>query len=272
MDPTQVTNPPGPDKKATGEPAEKETNWEQKAQELEQKLVDAEKSLERREAEHQRNVQRLQSSLTQQVNRERAARTEAEETWEERYHREKAAGMEEEEALRYENLRLADKLEQTRGEMSQMRAAAEQAQSAASYIRHFTAQGVDASRLDTTGSLQALADSGYAALEDIRAEEKAKLQAQEKQLEEYRQRIEKFEELNPDPNQLAQSKGDLPPPLIAQPGTGSAQGPRTMLEAREAAKQYFGGNMPTEEQLFRAVETKQLPPQVLPGLETLPKE
>jgi len=45
-----------------------------------------------------------------------------------------------------------------------------------------------------------------------------------------------------------------------------------MLQAQESAKQYFGGQLPSEEQLYRAVETGMLPQSVLPGLEGMPKD
>ena len=77
---------------------------------------------------------------------------------------------------------------------------------------------------------------------------------------------------DPDPNAIAIAKGDIEPPQVVT-ATGVTQtGPKTELEAQEVAKIYFNGNVPTMEMLYRAVETKQLPSSVLPGLEGMPRE
>jgi hypothetical protein len=75
-----------------------------------------------------------------------------------------------------------------------------------------------------------------------------------------------------DPNVIATRAGDLTPPNVATHTHGDQTTPMTELQALDNAAKYFNGIKPTLEQLYRAVETKQLPPTVLPGLEGMPKE
>jgi len=179
------------------------------------------------------------------------------------------ATMDEAEALRYETARLQDRLEKRDQELNQMRNAVNEAQSAAAWVSHFTNLGVPASQLNTRGSLQELSDSGYEALEAQRAQERERMAQMEKELETLRTSGPK-EDKTPSAEELGRQAGDLTPPNVATHTPGARIGARSIEQAREAARPYFGGDKPTEEQLYWAVEHGQLPPSVLPGLEGLP--
>ena len=182
------------------------------------------------------------------------------------------SGMEEVDALRYETTLLAEDLKTSQAETATIRTQAESARSASGYIRHFGAMGIQEDRLNTSGTLQELADSGYAAEREDRVAEGVKMTDMAKQVETLTTSLAALNKGEPDPNVLATEKGDLKPPAVAITGVTQTTGSRTMAEATEAAKQYFGGNVPTEEMLYRAVETKALPASVLPGLEGMPRE
>ena len=247
-------------------------DWEKKAQELQISLDDAATAAKSAEADAERNIRRQSSSLQGQINEEKARADSVHADWRDRFHAEKMSGMEEVDALRYETSLLTEDLKTSQAETATIRTQAESARSASGYIRHFGAMGIQEDRLNTSGSLQELADSGYAAEREDRVAEGVKMTDMAKQVETLTTSLAALNKGEPDPNVLATEKGDLKPPAVAVTGVTQVTGSRTMAEATEAAKIYFGGNAPTEEMLYRAVETKQLPASVLPGLEGMPRE
>ena len=132
--------------------------------------------------------------------------------------------------------------------------------------------GINTDRLNTSGSLQDLADSGYRAEREDNDARNVKLTEYEANAAKSAATIKALQAGDPDPNVIATAKGDLEPPNVASTSGKTLAGSRTELQAQEAAKQYFGGNLPTMEQLYRAVQLKQLPQSVLPGLEGMPEE
>ena len=254
-----------------GEPGS-EVDWKKNAEELQAKLDTATMEAKTAAADSDRNIRRQSSSLQAQINQANRRADDVETGWQDKYHQERMSGMEEVDALRYESTLLADELKASRTETAQIRESAEQARSAAGYIQHFSSLGINVDRLNTSGSLQDLADSGYAAEREDRTAEGVKMADYATQVDKLQETVAALQKGEPDPNKLATDQGDLKPPDVATPGVTQVTGTRTMVEALEAAKQYFGGNTPTEEMLYRAVETKQLPASVLPGLEGMPRE
>ena len=247
-------------------------DWEKKAKELQTSLDDAATAAKSAEAEAERNIRRQSSSLQGQINEEKARADSVHADWRDRFHAEKMSGMEEVDALRYETSLLSEDLKTSQAETATIRTQAESARSASGYIRHFGAMGIQEDRLNTSGTLQELADSGYAAEREDRVAEGVKMTDMAKQVETLTTSLAALTKGELDPNVLATEQGDLKPPAVAVTGVTQVTGSRTMAEATEAAKIYFGGNAPTEEMLYRAVETKQLPASVLPGLEGMPRE
>jgi hypothetical protein len=264
--------PLGAEEEPVAEETTEEIDWQAKAEMAEKAAAEAQAALDLQQAEAERNTKRLQSSLQAQVNQEKQRARAEQEGWEDRFHKERMATMEETEALRYENALAKQKIEKANQERDQLRIAAQNAQSAASYVQHFTALGVSADRLNTRGNLQELADSGYAALEQQRSVERAELSEREAENERLRKELEAVRGPNADPNALATAQGDLQPPAVATHTPGANVGARTEEQALEAARQYFGGEKPTLEQLYSAVEHQRLPASVLPGLEGMPRD
>ena len=247
-------------------------DWHKNAEELQTKLDDATAAAKTAATEAERNIRRQSSSLQGQINTEKARADSVHADWRDRFHAEKMSGMEEVDALRYETSLLTEDLKTSQAETATIRTQAEQARSASGYIRHFGAMGIQEDRLNTSGTLQELADSGYAAEREDRIAEGAKMTDMAKQVETLTTSLAALNKGEPDPNVIATEQGDLTPPRVAVVGATQVTGTRTMVEALEAAKQYFGGTVPSEEMLYRAVETKALPASVLPGLEGMPRE
>ena len=274
MEPETVANPAAPGTQPVGSETADKVDWASQAAELKRTLDATQTSLDAMKTENDRNLRRLQSTYQGKINSLSAQSDEDKQRWEEAYHREKMAGMEEAEALRYDNSRLSKLVEEREQRMRAIQQQAADAQAAAGYLQQFTALGVPVTRLNTGGSLQDLADSGWTGLQEVRAQERrtvseydGKLSAIQTQLDALKKGGEVL-----DPNQLARSAGDLNPPNVATLIHGNPTVPRTELQALEAAAQYFNGVKPTLEQLYRAVETRQLPASVLPGLEGMPLE
>ena len=253
---------------APGTP-EEDTDWKAQAEELREKLEANVQSVEDLKAEGEKNIRRMQSSYTSTLNSLSSRSEEEKASLEDRFNADKLSTMEGEEKLRYENTILAEKLELEAGRRVTLQAKAADAAAAASYVQQFVNLGVPAKALNTNGNLQDLADSGWGALEDIRAQERTlstdqaeRLAAIEKQLAEAK--------IETDPNALAESKGDLTPPTVATHTPGDVKGERSMLEVQKSLENYFG-YIPSEEEVYRAVETGQLAANVLPGLDALPK-
>jgi len=274
MEPEMVANSAAPGTQPVGGEAADKVDWAAQAAELKSTLEATQTSLNAMKTENDRNLRRLQSTYQGQINSLSAQSEEEKARWEEAYHREKMAGMEEAEALRYDNSRLSKLVEEREFRMRAIQQQAADAQAAAGYLQQFTALGVPVTSLNTSGSLQDLADSGWNGLQAVRAQERktiteydGKLSAIQAQLDTLKKGSESL-----DPNAIAQRAGDLTPPNVATLTHGNPTVPRTELQALEAAAQYFGGVKPTLEQLYRAVETRQLPASVLPGLEGMPLE
>ena len=251
--------------------SEEKVDWEAKAQETANELAESKAALEKQTADSERNLRRQSSSLQTQINAEKAKASQAEGNWADRFHAEKMSGMEEVEAARYNNTLLEEKLAASQAETAQVRTTAQEARSAAGYIQHFQSLGINADRLNTAGSLQDLADSGYAAEREDSVARNTKLTEYEALAEKNAVTIKALQAGDPDPNALAEAKGDLKAERVASTSGKTLEGSRTELQAQESAKQYFGGNLPTMEQLYRAVEIGQLPASVLPGLEGMPR-
>ena len=251
--------------------SEDKVDWEAKATELSETLAKNKAASEKVAVNNERNLRRQSSSLQNQINTEKARATAVEGNWADRFHAEKMSGMEDAEAARYENTLLEEKLVAARAETSEVRHSAQEARSAAGYIQHFGSLGINPDRLNTSGSLQDLADSGYEAEREDQAGRLVELEDAQALAAKQQETIKALQAGDPDPNAIAESKGDITPPRVAVTTGETLSGTRTELQAREAAKQYFSGELPTMEQLYRAVETKQLPASVLPGLEGMPR-
>ena len=264
---TDASNPLGAEEVAE-DPTE-EIDWEKQAAENAAALADAESALERQTADAERNTRRLSSSMQSQVNFAKQQAQAEQEGWEDKFHRERMAGMEEAEALRYDNARMAEQVDVAKGQVEELRKAHAQAQAASSYMRHFRSLGVSEDQLNTSGSLQELSDSGYRAVEDLRAQEQRTLAEREDLIGKQEAELNALRGVT-DPNAIPTS--DLNPPAVATHTPGSVSVPKTEEQALEAAKQWFGGETPTVDMLYRAVESGQLPATVLPGLEGMPKE
>ena len=252
-----------------GKPEEK-VDWEVQAKELAEELATAKADSEKAAADNDRNLRRQSSSLQTQINAEKTRANTVEGNWADRFHAEKMSGMEDVEAAKYENTLLGEKLIESRKETAEVRQAAQEARSAAGYIQHFASLGIAADRLNTAGSLQDLADSGYEAEREDRSVRINELEDAQTLAKKQQETISALQAGDPDPNVIAKADGDLDPPRVASVTGETLPGTRTEMQAREAAKQHFNGELPSMEQLYRAVETKQLPASVLPGLEGMP--
>jgi hypothetical protein len=265
MDPNQVPNDADPNA-AIGD-SENDTDWKAEAEILKASLEDTQKSVESLKAESERNIRRLQSSYTQTINSISSQSDEERQRLQDRYDQEKMAGMEEGEALRYENARLAERLEQEASRRAQIQQRASDAAAAASYVQQFVNLGVPGKALNTTGSLQDLADSGWAALASIRAQESAQASEYQTKLSDIEKQLVELKAAPTDPTKLAESKGDLSPPKVASHTPGSQATGKNMYEVQKGLESFFG-YIPSEEEVYRAVETGRLNSSVLPGLDT----
>jgi len=249
---------------------EADTDWKEQAKDLKAQLDKTSASVETLKQESDRNIRRLQSSYTQTINSLNATTDADKARLEDQYHTQKMSGMEESEALRYNNSRLEEKLEQEMATTAQIRQQASDATAAASYVQQFANLGVPANALNTRGSLQDLADSGWGALAEIRAQERTNMTASTEQLATIQAQLDELKANAPetDPNRLAEAKGDLSPPNVATHTPGDASNSKGIHEVAKSLEGFFG-YVPTEEDIYRAVETGRLAPSVLPGLDTL---
>ena len=247
-----------------------DTDWKKQAEELKAQLDKTSASVETLKQDSDRNIRRLQSSYTQQLNSMSESTSAERDRLENQYHEQKMSGMEESDALRYDNARLAEKLEIEAENTARIRQQASDATAAASYVQQFANLGVPAKALNTRGSLQDLADSGWGALAEIRAQERSNMTASTEQLATIQSQLDELKAAAPetDPNRLAESKGDLSPPNVASHTPGEASNSKGMFEVAKSLEGFFG-YVPTEEDIYRAVETGRLSPTVLPGLDTL---
>jgi hypothetical protein len=262
-----------PDKVAT-DPDQANTDVIEETEEqvdLAKELAEAKKEVEDLTKASDRNVRKLQGSYQQQVNTLKAEREQDGRESRETLDKQIMSGMEEGEALVYRNLRLEEEVEDSRKRLGQMQQAVAESQARSNYTQQFLRMSVDPKRLNNSGTLQELADSGWDAVEEMQVADQLVAEANTKELAELREEMVAIRAglKTPTPQELAESKGDLIPPLVATHTPGDVVGPKSWTEAREAQKDFFGF-VPSEEELIRAVETKRLLPSVLPGLETGP--
>ena len=267
----EVANVAGavPSKDVAGQPeGDQKVDWAAKAKELTDQLTAAQSNLDSLKTESDRNVRRLQGTLQSQINSIKSQTAEEKQRWEDAYHKEKMAGMEEAEALRYEKTILSQRLQDREEFLAKVQQQTVDAQQAASYLQQFISLGVPVEKLNTRGSLQDLADSGWSGLQEARNLERSVASDYDKKLGDVQKQLDALKAGNADPNRLAEAAGDLPAQRILGPtGADARTGGMTELEAVKAAAQYFGGREPTLEELYRAVERKLLPPSVLPGMQ-----
>ena len=254
-----------------GEP-EDTIDWQEKAEEFERDLAAASKSIDDLKVEQDRNIRRLQGTLTTQMNARDATSEADKKRWENAYHDEKMSGMEEAEALRYDNSRMTDELADAETVAQELKGQVAEAQAKTNYISHFTGLGVPLAELNTQGSLQELSDSGYAGLETIRTVEKDQLADTRAALEKQTAEIEALKNAA-DPNRLAELEGDKTPDRVATHTHGDAGGDaRTWEDAMKQATLVTGRPVTEEEDVWRLVEQKILPSTIIPGLENPPTE
>ena len=273
MEPTKVADAVGADGKPVADTTPGQVDWAGKAKELETQLTATQASIDALKSDSDRNVRRLQSTYQQQLNALRSQSEEEKGRWEEAYHSEKMAGMEGDEALRYENSRLAELVRDRETRLEQMQRQAAEAQAAAGYLQKFSILGVPVAKLNVAGSLQELEESGFQALQELRTQDNQRVTEMDGKLNTIQTQLDALRkgEAPLDPNKLAETAGDLKPPKVATHTHGEIASTLTEAQALTNAEKYFGFK-PTLEQLYRAVETKQLPPTVLPGLEGMPRE
>jgi DNA repair exonuclease SbcCD ATPase subunit len=250
---------------------EEQVDWRAQAEELKSKLESTDASLEALKKESDRNIRRMQSSYTQTINQLSARSEEERARLEEQYDAQKMSTMEEGEALRYKNARLAERLEQEAARRAELQERAQDATAKSSYIAQFANLGVPITVLNTNGSLQDLADSGWGALADIRAQERNATVQQAERIKEIEKLLEEARAPITDPGKLGESLGDQRPPNVATHTPGDVVGSKNMFEVQKSLESYFG-HVPTEEEVYRAVETGKLSPTVLPGVDQLRPE
>ena len=261
------------DKDAVAGDTEGAIDWEKKAAEFESGVAEAQKSLADFKVEAETNIRRLSSSLQAQSN-SRASESETEKKrWEDAYHQEKMSGMEDAEALRYDNARLIQALQDQEVETKQAQIVVGEVNAKQNYIHHFTTLGVPLTKLNTRGSLQELADSGYGGLEALRTSEKTTLEETRQANADQATEIERLRGLTTDPNALAESQGDLKSQRVATLTHGSAgETVRTWEDAMKEASNVTGRPVTEEEEVWRLVEQQILKPTIIPGLENPPTE
>jgi hypothetical protein len=213
----------------------------------------------------------MQSSYTQTINQLSARSEEERARLEEQYDAQKMSTMEEGEALRYKNARLAERLEQEASRRAELQQRAADATAKSSYISQFANLGVPVTALNVNGSLQDLADSGWGALADIRAQEQSTAVQQAERIKQIEAMLEEAKAPITDPGKLGESLGDRRPPNVATHTPGDVAGEPSMFEVQKSLESYFG-HVPTEEEVYRAVETGRLSPTVLPGVDALQSE
>ena len=244
-----------------------------KAEELNLKLTEAQSTIDSLKTDSDRNLRRLQGTLQSQVNSLKAQSEEEKRRWEDAFHQEKMSGMEEKEALRYNNTLLEQRVQERETELARISQQAAEAGAAASYLQQFVALGVPMDKLNAQGTLQDLADSGWEGLRQVREQERSLTTQNDAKLAEFQKQLDLLKAGITDPNKLAELQGDKPAQRLANQTGGEARGAQlTELEAVKAAAQYFGGREPSLEELYRAVETKRLPVTVLPGLQGYTEE
>ena len=256
-----------------GDP-EGEINWQERAEKAESDLSEVNQSIEGLKTDQETNIRRLQSSLTAQGNAQASQSNEEKKRWENAYHEEKMSGMEAEEALRYDNARLAQELTDSKGQTVQAQRTVGDMTAKQNYINHFTALGVPIAELNRGGTVQELSDSGYTGLETLRAREQSQLTETRKANEEMTSEIEKLKSgIVSDPNALAESQGDLKATRVATMTHGAAgDNVRTWEDAMKEASNVTGRPVTDEEEVWRLVEQKILPSTVIPGLENPPTD
>ena len=273
MSPEQDSLASGADVKddVAGDP-EDTTDWKEKAEGFERDLATASKSIDDLKVEQDRNIRRIQGSLQTQINQREAEIETGSKRWENAYHDEKMSGMEEAEALRYDNSRMSDELATAESTAQELRGQVAEAQAKTNYISHFTGLGVPLAELNTQGSLQELSDSGYVGLDNIRTTEVQQLADTRAALEAQTAEIEQLKNAA-DPNRLAEAQGDKKPDRVATHTHGDAGGSdRTWEDAMKEATLRTGRPVTEEEEVWRLVEQKILSPTVIPGLENPPTE
>ena len=251
---------------------EGEIDWQDKAEEFERDLEAAQTNLDNLKTEQDRNIRRIQGTLQNQINAGAATSEQDRRRWENAYHEEKMSGMEEAEALRYDNTRLEDDIQDMETESNQLRGQLQEQTAKTNFIGHFTGLGVGLDTLNTRGSLQELSDSGYTALEALRASELSQLTDTRQAMADQTAEIERLKNAA-DPNRLAESLGDKTPDRVATLTHGDAGGgTRTWADALEQATTVTGRPVTEEEEVWRLVEQKILPSTIIPGLENPPTD
>jgi hypothetical protein len=213
------------------------------------------KEMEQREAEYQKNITRLQSSLDRQIHSARQEAAQASQEWENRYHQEKMATLDEKGQLEYQNQVLMQRMQDYEDQLDQFQKEAMNAKNKSQYLSTFLELGIDPQNLNMGGTVEDLVTSGWQAIQQERVQMREQLkELQEKRGQETHQKVEPQEQ-------------DVQPKRVATNVHGPSQpGPRSMKNAIDDAENILGWR-PNSNQLFELVNRGQLDPSILPGLE-----
>jgi hypothetical protein len=175
----------------------------------------------------------------------------------ESYHQQVTKDMPEPEKVQYESQRLYQDYQQLQSDYARLQQEAEDSKTVGQAIQAFTNMGIDLKKLDLSGGLRSIMDSGWKAAAQELAESRTKLA-------EFSQPANA--EAEPAPGQGQTQETGVTPPNVYTATGGTAVG-KTWGDAIKAAENVLGQSGLDEEAVFRAVEMGQLDPTILPGME-----
>jgi hypothetical protein len=174
----------------------------------------------------------------------------------ESYHQQVTKDMPEPEKVQYENQRLYLEYQQLQSDYARLQQEAEDSKSLGQAIQAFTNMGIDLKRLDLSGGLRSVMESGWAAAAQELAESRQRLAASTQAVE--------------GQTESAQGQGQTQEPEVNPPNVYTASGGtpigKTWGDAIKTAENVLGESGLDEEAVFRAVEMGQLDPSILPGM------
>lgn len=268
-EPSEVAGAAGAEESVAGENQET-VDWEKRVDELQSSLTGLQDQLGQVKEESDRNIRRLQSTHSRQLKDLTQQHRQEQQGWENAIDTANMRNMDESERLNYENDRLAERLAKSNERIAEIEAVAQENQQKAQYFQWFVERGVPANQLNMN-SLQELVDSGYTAERQIMQTERERVAKIEAENEALKQQLASQSGGKTTPQELGRKAGDLeaPPVAVTQPGETTG-GARTWPEVLEGLKGTFS-HVPTQEEVYRAVERELLPASVLPGLEGHPE-
>jgi hypothetical protein len=214
-------------------------------------------------AKAQADLNALKSSLQSQSSEMMKAKDQERKVLEQELHKMRMASMDAPERSQYELDMAKNELSELRGQLEQERARANELSSVGSIVQSFARMGIPSNMLVLDQGTDALAESGWRAVVQ-------KMNYLENAVKGTQRPIAPNQPVPATPATTNQQPGTYTPPQVAPPAGGPVTTGRTWGSLLTTLKAQTGNEW-TEEEVYRAVENGRLPPDILPGMENMPK-